>query len=213
MAARSGGSSSPDTPPAEQGRAELGQRIRQLREARGLTLQTIADRSGLAISTISKIERGLMAPTYDRFSGLARGPGVDVTHLFSPGGRRFEAGTVALARAGEFGFLETENYAYEMLFPDVRGKAMIPMCGTLKPLQKMSFERMVNHPGEEFLMVMSGRVVVQLEGREEIVLDTGDSLYFDSGRGHLYAAEGDEGARILVVCTAPDGAAGPDRAA
>jgi quercetin dioxygenase-like cupin family protein len=42
---------------------------------------------------------------------------------------------------------------------------------------------------------------VQLEGRADVTLETGDSIYFDSGRGHLYAAAGQEEARILVVCT------------
>jgi transcriptional regulator with XRE-family HTH domain len=188
-------------PNAEQSRAEMGQRVKALRESRGLTLQALSDRSGLAISTISKIERGLMAPTYDRFSGLAGGLGVDVSELFSARGDMFEAGTVDVARAGQFGYLETENYTYEMLFTDTRAKSMTPMLGTLKPLEKMSFDRMVSHPGEEFLMVLKGRVVVQLEGRADVTLETGDSIYFDSGRGHLYAAAGQEEARILVVCT------------
>lgn len=189
---------------AEQSRSEMGQRVKTLREARGLTLQVLSDRSGLAISTISKIERGLMAPTYDRFSGLAKGLGIDVAELFSTGGDVFEAGTVDVARAGKFGFLETENYIYEMLFTDTRNKAMTPMLGTLKPLEKMHFDRMVRHPGQEFLMVLKGTVVVQLEGQDDVTLDTGDSIYFDSGRGHLYAAAGEEEARILVVCTQLD---------
>lgn len=189
------------TPAADQSRSEMGLRVKALREARGLTLQTLSDRSGLAISTISKIERGLMAPTYDRFSGLAKGLGVDVTELFSADGDPFAPGTVEVARAGQFGYLETENYTYEMLFPDVRGKQMTPILGTLKPLERMQFDRMVTHPGQEFLFVLKGTVIVQLEGQPDITLETGDSLYFDSGRGHLYAAEGDEDARILVVCT------------
>ncbi|WP_375173954.1 helix-turn-helix domain-containing protein [Pseudooceanicola sp.] len=188
-------------PDADQSRTEMGQRVKALRESRGLTLQALSDRSGLAISTISKIERGLMAPTYDRFSGLAKGLGVDVSELFSARGDLFEAGTVDVARSDEFAYLETENYTYEMLFTDVRGKTMTPMLGTLKPLEKMEFDRMVSHPGEEFLMVLKGTVVVQLEGREDVTLSTGHSIYFDSGRGHLYAAEGVEDARILVVCT------------
>ena len=191
-------------PDAESSRTGMGRRVKALREARGMTLQVLASRSGLAISTISKIERGLMAPTYDRFSSLAAGLGVDVSELFSARGDAFEMGAVDVARAGEFGYLETENYTYEMLFPDVRSKAMVPILGTLKPLEKMHFDRMVTHPGEEFLMVLEGRVIVQLDGREDVVLETGDSIYFDSGRGHLYAAAGQEEARILVVCTSID---------
>ncbi|WP_136635960.1 helix-turn-helix domain-containing protein [Pseudooceanicola onchidii] len=188
-------------PAAERSRTEMGYRVKTLREKRGLTLQVLSDRSGLAISTISKIERGLMAPTYDRFSGLAKGLGVDVSELFSDRGETFEPGRVEVARVGEVSHLETENYSYELLFTDVRAKGMTPILGTLKPLEKMQFDRMVRHPGEEFLMVLSGSVVVQLEGKDDVILGTGDSLYFDSGRGHLYAAAEDAGARILVVCT------------
>ncbi|GGM07610.1 helix-turn-helix domain-containing protein [Pseudooceanicola nanhaiensis] len=188
------------------GRARMASRLRRLREARGLTIQAVADRGGIAISTVSKIERNLMAPTYDRFTRLARGLGVDVAELFADESSRFETGGVAVARRGEFGYHETENYSYEMLFPQVRGKAMVPMMGTLKPLEQMRFDRMVSHGGEEFLLVLEGRVIVQLADRDDVLLDQGDSLYFDSGRGHLYASALDAPARILVVCTQPDAA-------
>lgn len=187
-----------------EGRLALAARVKGLREARGLTIQTVSARSGLAISTISKIERGLMAPTYDRFTRLAAGLGADVSELFSSSGDSFEAGACAIARRGEYGYLKTDNYTYEMLFPELRGKSMVPIMGTLKPLEKMQFDRMVRHPGEEFLMVLDGTVVVQMEGREAIRLNVGDSLYFDSGCGHLYAADSDRPARILVVCTGLD---------
>lgn len=186
------------------GRARMAARLRRLREERGLTIQAVADRGGIAISTVSKIERNLMAPTYDRFTRLARGLGVDVAELFTDESSRFETGGVAVARRGEFGYHETENYSYEMLFPQVRGKAMVPMMGTLKPLEQMRFDRMVSHAGEEFLLVLEGRVIVQLADRDDVLLEEGDSLYFDSGRGHLYASALDAAARILVVCTQPD---------
>lgn len=183
------------------GRAELAERIRLLRKEKGLTIQDVADRSGLAISTVSKIERNLMAPTYDRFTRLAEGLGVDVAALFADEGERFETGKVAIARKGDFGYSETENYTYEMLFPTVQHKTMVPIMGTLKPLEQMRFDRMVSHPGEEFLFVLEGDVIVQIEGRDPVHLATGESLYFDSGRGHLYASATDKAARILVVCT------------
>ncbi|OWU86736.1 XRE family transcriptional regulator [Oceanicola sp. 22II-s10i] len=182
-------------------RARMATRLRNLREAKGLTIQTVAERGGLAISTISKIERNLMAPTYDRFARLARGLGVDLAELFVEDGTRFEPGGVAVARRGEYGYHETENYTYEMLFPAVRGKRMVPMMGTLKPRERMQVDRMVSHAGEEFLLVLDGRVRVELDGMEDVVLDTGESLYFDSARGHLYASAQDAPARILVVCT------------
>ena len=106
-----------------------------------------------------------------------------------------------MSRKGEFALHVTENYVYEMLFPDVWNKAMVPMLGTLQPYSKMNFERFVSHDGEEFLTVLDGSLTVYFEDRPPEVLSAGDSVYFDSRRGHLYASAGAEPARILVVCT------------
>lgn len=182
-------------------RHRLAARVREIRRMRSLTIQEVSERSGLAISTVSKIERGLMAPTYDRFTRLAEGLGIDVAELFVAKGERFGVGEFALARVGECDTYTTENYTYDMLFSQLHGKAMVPMLGTLKPLEQMRFDRVVRHDGEEFLFVLEGDVIVQLEGRDPIRLATGDSIYFDSRRGHLYASAGDRPARILVVCT------------
>ncbi|WP_158963727.1 helix-turn-helix domain-containing protein [Chachezhania sediminis] len=185
-------------------RAALARRAKDLRHRKGLTLQDVADRSKLAVSTVSKIERGLISPTYDRFSMLAEGLEVDVSELFAEAGSAFAQGELAVSRPGDEGYLETENYTYEMLFPHVRGKTMVPMLGTLKPLEQMRFDRMVRHPGQEFFHVLEGRVLVQLDGADDVVLEAGESLYFDSRRGHLYASATDGNARILVVCTEID---------
>jgi len=182
-------------------RAQLAQRLRALRKAKGMTIQDVAERAGLAISTVSKIERNLMAPTYDRFTRLAAGLGVDVAELFSEAGESFAEGTVSVSRRGDFGYHETENYTYEMLFQKVQGRSMLPILGTLKPLEQMRFDRMVAHEGEEFLYVLEGEVIVQLEAHEPVTLQTGESMYFDSRRGHLYASATDRPARILCVCT------------
>ena len=75
------------------------------------------------------------------------------------------------------------------------------MLGTLRADTPLAFDDFVRHPGQEFLIVLEGRVTVHAEGHPPVTLETGDSLYFDSARGHLYAASGTRDARILVVCT------------
>lgn len=190
---------SPDAPDSQ--RAEFGRRLRELRRARRWTLTELADRSGLAISTISKAERGVMALTYDRMLQLARGIGVDMAEFFTTEGQAFAPGSFAVAPRGTFRQQETRNYVYEMLFPEIRNKAMVPMMGTLKAHDILDFDDFVRHPGQEFLLVLEGAVTVHAEGRDAVTLQAGDSLYFDSARGHLYASAGATDARILVVCT------------
>ena len=187
-------------------RADFGRRLRQLRRDRGWTLAEVAERSGLAISTISKAERGVISLTYDRLSQLAQGLEVDLAAFFNAEGQSFEPGSFAVARKGEFKRQETPNYVYEMLFPDLWNKAMVPMLGSLKARELVDFEDFVRHPGQEFLVVMEGAVTVFTEGRDPVRLEAGDSLYFDSAVGHLYASDGDRDARILVVCVPGPGA-------
>ena len=186
----------------KQRRALMGERLRQIRHGKGMTLADVARQSRLAISTVSKVERGVMALTYDRFSQLAQGLGVDIAELFTEEGERFVPGGLTIARKGEYRLHETGNYRYEMLFPEIWNKAMQPMMGSLKARELKDFKQFVRHPGQEFLTVLEGSITVFLEGRDPVHLEQGDSIYFDSSLGHLYASAGDEDARILVVCVA-----------
>lgn len=197
-----------DTPPAlapsaTQSTEGLGRRVREIRKARGWKLSDLAERTGLAISTISKMERNEISLTYDRFMRLAQGLGLDVGELFDPGAEGFERGAVSVTRAGQAPLHETRNYTYEMHGSDLTGKHMIPMAGTIKAHERADFTDFVSHPGEEFLMLLEGRLEVHIKGRDTITLAPGDSMYFDSGLGHVYVSAGDRDARILVVCWKP----------
>lgn len=185
--------------------AELGARVRRIRKARGWTLQDLADRAGLAVSTISKMERAEISLTYDRFMRLAQGLGLDVGELFGGGAESFRHGTVAVTRAGEATVHETPNYRYEMVASDLAGKHMVPMVGVVKARRIEEFESYISHPGEEYTQVISGRLEIHFEGRETVGLGPGDSVYFDSALGHAYvdaAPEGEE-TRFVVVCWRP----------
>lgn len=178
----------------------LGKRLRELRKERGWTLAEVSKRTGLAISTVSKVERGEMSPTYDKFMRLAHGLGLDVGELFAPGGRPFAPGTFGITRSGKQKRHETGNYVYDMLCADLRNKQMIPMLGRVKAHDFRSFDDFIRHPGEEFLFVLKGTLTVHREGAEPVVLEPFDSVYFDSNMGHAYVSTGEEDAEMLVVC-------------
>lgn len=186
-------------------RVSLGGRLRQLRKQRRWTLNDVSARTGLAVSTISKTERGEMSLTYDKFMRLAQGLGLDVNELFSPSGRSFSAGSHAITRFGDEKSYETENYVYDMLCAELRHKHMVPMHGRIKAHHIREFKEIVSHPGEEFVYVLSGVLTVHLEGREAMDLTPGDSIYFDSGLGHAYVSAGKEDAEMLVVTWQPEG--------
>ena len=190
-------------PSPTQSTAGLGLRVREIRKARGWKLSDLAERTGLAVSTISKMERNEISLTYDRFMRLAKGLGLDVGELFDAEAEGFERGAVSVTRAGSAPLHETRNYVYEMLGSDLAGKHMIPMAGTIKAHQRSDFAEFVSHPGEEFLMLLEGTLDVHISGHDTTKLAAGDSMYFDSGLGHVYVSAGDTDARILVVCWKP----------
>jgi transcriptional regulator with XRE-family HTH domain len=181
-------------------RVTLGQRLRQIRKENGWTLAEVGKRSNLATSTVSKVERGLMSLTYDRFMQLADGLGVDVSELFTPVGESFAPQSFAVTRDGEAGHHETDLYVYDMLGSELLNKQMVPMTGIIRAHDVRDFSEFVKHPGEEFLMVLEGELEVHIEGREPVHLAAHDSIYFDSSMGHLYVSAGKKDAKIVVVC-------------
>jgi len=182
---------------------DLGARVRDIRKSRGWTLKEVATRTGLAISTISKMERGEISLTYDRFMRLAQGLGMDVGELFDAAAEGFTSGTVSVTRAGDAPLHQSDTYDYDMLASDVTGKHMVPMVGRIKAHSFAKFEDYISHPGEEFIYVLESSITVHLKGREPIPLTKGDSIYFDSGIGHAYVSGSDEDAVVLGVCWKP----------
>ena len=190
-------------PHATQSGEALGERVRAIRKARGWTIAELAERTGLAISTISKMERGTISLTYDRFMRLAQGLGLDVGELFDAGAEGFGKGAVTVTRAGEAPVHETPTYVYNMLASDLSGKHMVPMAGRIKAHSSAEFSQFVSHPGEEFVYVLSGRLRLSIGDREPLLLGPGDSAYFDSALDHIYVSAGEEDAHIVVVCWKP----------
>ena len=190
-----------DTPePAETQRDDFGRRLRGTRKARGMTLTDVAVKTGLAVSTVSKVERGLMALTYDRLLQLAAGLDMDLPALFGHEGESFQKDSIAVAKLGEFQLQETPTYSYEILFPGVWHKAMTPMTGTVKAHSRADFSALIRHEGQEFVFVLSGQLTVHTDKHDPVCLGPGESAYLDSGMGHVYTSTSDQDARILVVC-------------
>lgn len=183
--------------------ADLGVRVREIRKARGWKLKDLADRTGLAVSTISKMERGEISLTYDRFMRLAQGLGMDVGELFCADAEGFTRGSVSITRAGQGSMHRSDTYDYEMIAGDLAGKHMVPMIGRIKARSFAAFEDFISHPGEEFIYILRGEITVHLKDRDPVVLYPGDTLYFDSGLGHAYVSTGETDAVLLGVCWKP----------
>ncbi|MDR3101208.1 MAG: XRE family transcriptional regulator [Paraburkholderia sp.] len=187
----------------------VGARLREARKSRELTLMQLSALSGIAVSTISKAERGDIALTYDKFAALAHALGVDFDTIFGRGKRKASGPMPpSLTRAGQQMIYDTPNYEYGMLANDLTGKRMVPMRGRIHARTVDAFPDFIRHSGEEFLFLLRGELELHFENGTVFRLSAGDSLYFDSAVGHVYLSVGAEDAEVLVCC-ADAGAARP----
>jgi len=195
----------------------VGARLRDARKARGLTLMQLSEQSGIAVSTISKAERGDIALTYDKFAALAHALRLEFDAIFGRG-RRAAANSAASSAAspavshitptftasGQQMIYDTPNYEYGMLANDLTGKRMVPMRAHVRARKLSDFPDFIRHSGEEFVFLLHGSLELRFETGAVFELKPGDSLYFDSSVGHVYLSTGKKPAEVLVCCVDTD---------
>jgi len=184
---------------------DLGRRVRELRKARGWTLEQAAVQAGLARSTLSKIENGQMSPTYEALKKLAEGLKISVPQLFTTPSRTQVNGRMMLTRAGDGQRHPTATYEHELLAPGLARKKMMPYRARIRARAMTEFDGWVRHDGEEFLLVLTGTVRLFTEFYEPADLRRGDSAYYDASMGHNLISTSEEDATVLWVTTREEG--------
>ncbi|WP_121064343.1 helix-turn-helix domain-containing protein [Chachezhania antarctica] len=186
-------------------RAAFGNRVQRLRKSQNLTLQQVSDASGLAMSTISKIERSHLSPTYDVMLKLSRGLGTDLVHLLDSDDavepRPVAAGRMAVTRVQDLRPMDSGPYIYEPLATQLKNRLIDATYVTVTARSADAFDEPIRHEGEELVVVISGSVELHTDLYEPITLNAGDSVYYDAAMSHQYVTVSDEDARILNIAT------------
>lgn len=187
----------------ESNESTLSIRLKQLRLERHLTQTQLSKASGVAVSTLSKIEHNLMSPTYDVLLKLAQGLNVDIAELFTHTPAPMGSGRRVIHRAGQGTAHETPFYRHELLCSELSHKHMMPFRSRIKAHTPDTTEQWSRHEGEEFALVLAGSVVLHTECYAPETLHPGDCFYIDSRMGHrLTCATGAE-AEVLWISTKP----------
>jgi transcriptional regulator with XRE-family HTH domain len=185
--------------------ASLGQRIKKMRRDRQWTLEEAAERSNLAISTWSKVEKGQMSPTFDVLLKLAAGLETDIADLFRQPARPEVTGRRSITRARTGPVYASPTYDYEILFSELAHKKILPLHTRIRARTLSEFNGLRGHEGEEFIYVISGLVVLHTEFYAPTELGPGDSAYFDSTMPHALTAASAEDPMIIWVATEAGG--------
>ncbi len=175
----------------------VGERVRELRRGRGLTLEELAERSGVSRAMISKVERGEKNPTLVVAAKLAEGLGVTLSQLAGMEERR-EVVVVPRERRRVMRDPQT-GFERQLLSPSFGGRG-VEFIRNVIPEGATSGEFPPHRRGvEEYLAVEKGSLRAVIGG-EEHSLGEGDALYFEADVSHRFDNAGDgECSYYLVI--------------
>jgi transcriptional regulator with XRE-family HTH domain len=186
---------------------DLGQSLKRIRHQNGWKIADVARMTGLAVSTISKVENGRMSLTYDKLPQLAEGLSLDLADILaaSPQPRPAPAGRVtgrrSVCRASDSFHIAAGDYNYWYLNVDLAHKAIVPILGETTAKSIEEFGELIRHEGEEFCYVLEGNLLVYTEFYSPVRLVPGECIYIDSTMGHAYIAVDCDKARFLCGCS------------
>lgn len=185
--------------------ANLGPRVKALRQERGLTLQQVSDRCGVSVSTLSKVENGQVSGTINTMLKVARGLGVLFDHLLEdPNETPPPTGRLVHTPADQTERFPTEFYDYHVHSAEMVGRQMLPLIIDVKTRQPPPKVDWSTHDGEEFLLVLQGKIEFHSEHYSPLGLGPGDSIYFDSSMRHAYVSVGESDARVMSISLAEE---------
>ena len=179
---------------------KVGERVRQVREKKGLSREDISSRTDIDMTLLAQIEDGKVAPPLGTIIKLAKALEMKMGYFIAGKGdqaytivRREDRKTVSRYDSKK---IKHYGYEYQSLAPLKKNRHMEPFLVTLEP-SKTDEERST-HAGQEFIFVLQGKMEVRLE--EEIhILVPGDAIYYDSTVPHLVKCYGPDTTRILAV--------------
>jgi len=179
---------------SEQGAPDVGFRLRALRQKRGFSVRTLAERCGLSPNTISLIERGESSPSVSTLHRLAIALGVPITAFFE---EPAEAVQAVLTRAAERRRSGSAGLLLESLGTGLAEQALQPFMVTMEPGADSGRQPIV-HGGQEMVFCVHGELEYEVAGRP-YRLAVGDALLFDARLSHRWSNPGASPTTFLLV--------------
>ncbi len=180
--------------------AAVGPRIRALRDAMGLSLRDLGERSGVSAPMLSQVERGETSPTLAVAAKIAAGLELTLSQLL----RLDEGQHVAVSRAADRRRYQHGKHRFEELTPPLPGQRADVSLHTLEPGAATGGREdpPMHEPGSrETAVVLSGTLALVVDGsRHE--LGEGDSVTFDADLPHHFENDGEEPTRFIAVIAA-----------
>ena len=186
----------------------VGFKIKGIRESKNLSIEEIAERSGLSPEQIASIENDEHLPSLGPLIKIARALGVrlgtflddndELGPVVSRAADRFKDRSISFSNDATDA---RKHMEYHPLAQQKAGRHMEPFVIDINPEENPDF-KLSAHEGEEFIYVMQGEVEIDY-GKEKYLLKEGDSIFYDSiVKHHVHGAPG-KAAKILAVVYIP----------
>jgi transcriptional regulator with XRE-family HTH domain len=173
---------------------QIAERIKELREVSGVTQESLASDLGMTVDAYRGYESGDNDIPVSLLYELAEMFHIELTQILT--GESPKLHSYSLVRKGRgVDVQRSRHYDYQSLAFNFAGKRFEPFLVTVAPSCASETN---SHPGQEFDYLLEGRLAVRI-GENELVLEAGDSLFFDSAHPHSMKALDDRPASFLAI--------------
>lgn len=181
--------------------AAAGAAIRRLRRDRGWTLADLSARSGVPLSSLSKVELGQTSLGYEVLIRLCHALDVEIDHLVRQNPQVDppppQAGRRAVIRAGQGEPRDLGGLAGLAGAAELLRRAFTPVVLEVAETQRTG--GLLRCPGEAYLLVLSGRAIMHSDAYAPLPIDQGDGVYFDAEMGFALTAQDETPAKVLLI--------------
>lgn len=184
----------------------VGFKIKGIRESKNISVEEIAERTGLSVEQINSIESDQYLPSLGPLIKVARALGVRLGTFLDDNDNLGPVVCRAEERSSSISFSNGASDArkhmeYHSLAKQKAGRSMEPFVIDIQPSEERNF-KLSAHEGEEFIYVLEGSVEIDY-GKQHYTLNAGDSIFYDSiVQHHVHGAPG-QAAKILAVVYIP----------
>ncbi len=179
----------------ELGAYRIGEKVRELRKVRGLTLVELGDHTGLSAAMLSKIESGKIVPTLPTLTRIGLAFSVGLEHFFTDDQNRHAYGVTRRGERIRMPAADGMPYDFENMNYTVHEPKLRTYLAHFKDSHASAEHE---HSGIEFLWVIRGRLELTWKNRKNI-LEPGDSAYFDASMPHAYRKLSESDCTCIVV--------------
>ena len=174
----------------------IAQRLKALREIMGVSAADMADAAGLSEDSYLEYESGSLDFSFSFLYSAANKLGIDIIDLMAGEAPRLSVCSIVKSGQG-LKMQRRKEYKYEHLAYIFKNKKMEPFMVTVTPKDTDAKSHMNSHEGQEFDYVLEGSMKLYID-KQEVLLSTGDAVYFDAKHPHAMQAINGE-CRFLAI--------------